>query len=73
MQYAERLYGTGVAALDDGEKKENHYGDIEGEIRKEIDGLQKPASAPLFMHVKLDIQCGTYDHAGNRMHLIDRS
>lgn len=64
LQYAERLYGTGIAADPDGEESENHNGDIEEEIKTEIDGLEKPASAPLFIHVKLDIQCGRYSDAG---------
>lgn len=73
LQYAERLYSTGVAADGDGEESENHDGDIEGEIKAEIDGLQKPASAPLFIHVKLDVQCGRYTDAWSCVHLIDGS
>lgn len=58
MQYASQLYGqdqsAGAAENDSSDAEE---GDIEAEIRKEIDDIRKPSSAPLFTSVKLDTQC----------------
>jgi len=41
---------------EDGESDEDQ-GDIETEIAKELDGIRKPTSKPLFTSVKLDTQC----------------
>jgi tRNA acetyltransferase TAN1 len=63
LQYAAKLYGqdqiAGTAENNDSDEDE---GDIEAEIRKEIDDIRKPAVAPLFMSVKLDTQCCKLHH-----------
>ena len=58
MQYASKMYGLSRAdgAAEDGDSDEDQ-GDIEAEIQREIDGIRKPTSKPLFTSVKLDTQC----------------
>jgi tRNA acetyltransferase TAN1 len=52
------LYGedqtTGTAEQDDSDAAD---GDIEAEIKKELDDIRHPTTDPLFMSIKLDTQC----------------
>jgi tRNA acetyltransferase TAN1 len=65
VQYASKLYGEELnsgAAEDDDSDAEG--GDIEAEIKKEVDDIRKPAVAPLFTSVKLDTQCCKLHYQG---------
>ncbi|KAK8155546.1 hypothetical protein BC567DRAFT_38674 [Phyllosticta citribraziliensis] len=63
-QYCKKLYGVsgdGTAEEggdgsgdDDDDEKE---GDIEAEIKKEIEGIRKPTQEPLFRNVRIDTDC----------------
>lgn len=55
-EYAETLYGNGND--DDDDDGEGKVEDIEKDIQAELAGIQKPAKAPLFVPVKLEVQCG---------------
>ncbi|KAH7138049.1 hypothetical protein B0J11DRAFT_3377 [Dendryphion nanum] len=58
QEYASKLYG--VAAPDgtaDEPDSDEDGGDIEAEIKKEIDGIRKPVGESLFKSVRLDTQC----------------
>lgn len=58
MQYASKLYGQDqIAGTAENDSSDAEEGDIEAEIRKEIDDIRKPTVAPLFTSVKLDTQC----------------
>jgi len=57
-KYATKLYGSaesnGPASDDD---SDDEGGDIEAEIKKELDEIRKPTTKPLFTSLKLDTQC----------------
>jgi tRNA acetyltransferase TAN1 len=58
MQYALQLYGVnqnGGTAKDD--ESDDEGGDIESEIQKEIEGIRKPTTDPLFRPAKIDTPC----------------
>jgi hypothetical protein len=56
-EYASQLYSD---AADNDDDKDNDGGatSIENDIQAELAGIQKPATAQLFVPVKLDVQCG---------------
>jgi hypothetical protein len=58
FQYAQRLFGTTEASGEEGTKD----GDVEAEIEKELKGIRRPESEPLFVSIKLDTPCGEWDH-----------
>jgi len=57
-EYATQLYGD----KDDDDDNDDDGGatSIENDIQAELAGIQKPAAAPLFVPVKLDVQCGEF-------------
>lgn len=57
-EYADILYGDIMANGSSDEKITG--GDIESDIRTEIDGLHHPGSVQLFAPVRLDVQCGMF-------------
>lgn len=59
-EYATQLYGDGDG--DDGDDDDDDGGatSIENDIQAELAGIHKPAAAPLFVPVKLDVQCGEF-------------
>lgn len=57
-EHATALYGTSEANLmAEDDASDSDGGDIEDEIKKEIAGIRKPTTKPLFSSVKLDTQC----------------
>ncbi|KAF2658112.1 THUMP domain-containing protein [Lophiostoma macrostomum CBS 122681] len=58
QEYAAKLYGIGQSevAADDGDSGDD-AGDIEAEIKKEVDDIRRPSSEPPFTSVRLDTQC----------------
>ncbi|GAB7356982.1 hypothetical protein MBLNU459_g7819t1 [Dothideomycetes sp. NU459] len=55
--YAEELYGD---QLHDAEEKDDSDGgevNIEEEIQAELEGIKKPQTEPLFIPIRLDVQC----------------
>ena len=57
-QYASKIYDVNHAdgTAEDGDSDKGE-GDIETEIKKELDGIRNPARNPLFTSVRLDTQC----------------
>lgn len=57
-QYAAQLYGAGQPdeAAEHGDADEEEV-DIEAEIKKELEGIRKPTTKPLFASVKMNTQC----------------
>lgn len=58
MQYALQMYGvdqSGGTVKD--EESDDEGGDIESEIQKEIEGIRKPTTDPLFRTAKIDTAC----------------
>ncbi|KAF2685673.1 hypothetical protein K458DRAFT_416895 [Lentithecium fluviatile CBS 122367] len=58
QEYASQLYElnqTGGSAEDG--NSDNEEGDIESEIKKEIEGIRKPTVDPLFRSAKVDTEC----------------
>jgi len=60
-QYASKLYGVTPAgtAVDEGDT-DDEGGDIEAEIKKELEGISKPPTDPILGNVKLDTPCRKY-------------
>ncbi|KAF2200943.1 hypothetical protein GQ43DRAFT_432039 [Delitschia confertaspora ATCC 74209] len=57
-QYASNLYGvTGADGAAEGGESDDEDPDIEAEIKKELSGISKPSSEPLFTSVKLETAC----------------
>ncbi|KAF2702690.1 hypothetical protein K504DRAFT_393959 [Pleomassaria siparia CBS 279.74] len=58
QEYATKMYQVDQAAgtAETGDSDDDQ-GDIEAEIKKELDGIRKPTVKPLFTSVKLDTQC----------------
>ncbi|KAF2470419.1 THUMP domain-containing protein [Lindgomyces ingoldianus] len=58
QEYASKLYGDSQAgkAAENGDTDEDE-GDIEAEIKKELDCIRKPSADPLFTSVKMSTQC----------------
>ncbi|KAK5122015.1 hypothetical protein LTR16_004174, partial [Cryomyces antarcticus] len=57
-EYAEIIYGDVLHDAEADGGGEEGSADIEAEIKKELEGMRKPTSQPLFTHVRLDIECG---------------
>lgn len=55
IQYAKKLYPEDSLDLLDSDGRD---ADIEDEIGKELEGLQQPSEAPLFVPVKINMDCG---------------
>ncbi|KAK7558206.1 hypothetical protein BKA81DRAFT_370217 [Phyllosticta paracitricarpa] len=65
-QYCKKLYGVGGDGSteeegggdgDDDDDDAKDAGDIEAEIKKEIEGIRKPTREPLFRNVRIDTDC----------------
>ncbi|TKA65248.1 hypothetical protein B0A49_08551 [Cryomyces minteri] len=56
-EYAEIIYGDVLHDAEADGGGEEGSADIEAEIKKELEGMRKPTSQPLFTHVRLDIEC----------------
>lgn len=59
-EYATQLY---IDAADGGDDDGDEVGgatSIENDIQAELAGIQKPATAQLFVPVKLEVQCGEF-------------
>ncbi|KAK7547385.1 hypothetical protein IWX92DRAFT_377746, partial [Phyllosticta citricarpa] len=68
-QYCKKLYGVGGDGSteeegggdgDDDDDDAKDAGDIEAEIKKEIEGIRKPTREPLFRNVRIDTDCSQY-------------
>ncbi|SLM36524.1 THUMP [Lasallia pustulata] len=58
-EYTEKIYGNPLWETQELDGKvESDEVDIEAEISKEVAGMKRPKSAPLFQPVKVDVQCG---------------
>ncbi|CZT18669.1 related to P.falciparum dihydropteroate synthase [Ramularia collo-cygni] len=57
-EFAERLYPQAMGSTDaDEDDDDDTEIDIEKEIQAEVDAIRKPTSAPLFTHVRVNLQC----------------
>ncbi|KAI9870648.1 MAG: hypothetical protein M1830_004006, partial [Pleopsidium flavum] len=57
-EYAEKLYGSqGNAGNPAQDSEEEDLGDIEAEIKKEVEDIRKPSKEALFQSKKVDVQC----------------
>ena len=67
------MYGANQAdgTAEDGDS-DDVQGDIEAEIKKELDGIRKPTTKPLFASVKLDTQCCKMNSHGSSEHCTAR-
>lgn len=62
--FAERLYpqARGSSAEGGGDDEDDDAEiDIEKEIQAEVNAIRKPASAQLFTHVRVNLQCGEHE------------
>ena len=59
-QYAEELYGNALDSQEQSSEVDGDAGDIEADIKNEIEGLRRPTRQSLFQSVKTDIHCGKY-------------
>jgi tRNA acetyltransferase TAN1 len=59
-EYATQLYGDSADNDDDDNHNDGGATSIENDIQAELAGIQKPATAQLFVPVKLDVQCGEF-------------
>lgn len=58
MQYASQMYEENQRdGTAEDEESDKGGGDIESEIQKEIEGIRKPETEPLFRSAKLDTNC----------------
>jgi len=58
-EYATQLYGNDADG-DDDDEDDGGATSIENDIQAELAGIQKPATAQLFVPVKLEVQCGEF-------------
>lgn len=59
-EYATQLYGDAADGGDDDGDEVGGATSIENDIQAELAGIQKPATAQLFVPVKLEVQCGEF-------------
>jgi hypothetical protein len=59
-QYAEELYSEQLAAEKGEDDDDDEELDLEASIKAEVAGIKKPTQEPLFIPIKLDVQCGMY-------------
>lgn len=61
-KYAEDLYSDQLAAektaAGEDEDDDDEKMDLEASIKAEVEGIKRPSREPLFVPVKLDVQCG---------------
>ncbi|KAF1352048.1 hypothetical protein BDV97DRAFT_311513 [Delphinella strobiligena] len=55
-QYAEKLYAKELEA-EKGDADDDDEMDLEASIKAEVAGIKKPTQEPLFIPIKLDVQC----------------
>jgi tRNA acetyltransferase TAN1 len=70
-QYLPKMYEVNRAdgTAEDGDSN-SEEGDIEADIQKELDGIRKPTTKPLFTSVKLDTQCCKFDSHSSFSHAL---
>jgi tRNA acetyltransferase TAN1 len=70
-QYLSKMYEVNRVdgTAEDGES-DSEEGDIEADIQKELEGIRKPTTKPLFTSVKLDTQCCEFDSHSSFNHAL---
>jgi tRNA acetyltransferase TAN1 len=69
-QYASQMYGANQTnSASEGKESDDDGDDIENEIQKEIEEMQKPTISPLFRPAKVDTECceSTHHYTSRRL------